>query len=172
VLRYAAELDGRWVAVLGFGSAALSCAAGWVHRLGPRPAVRTADRSLEHLREERVNVGADRGRTAGEGDVVAEEGVPAVGTVGLLREAEAADDAARGDNATGLVERRTQADDLDDDEGAVPSPSVSWRTNAQTKWGQFEIIMTQWRRIEALTAQVGPFIWRISRTTMTPIALE
>ena len=34
VLRYVAELDGRWVAVLGFGSAALSCAArdafiGW-----------------------------------------------------------------------------------------------------------------------------------------------
>jgi len=34
VLRYVAELDGRWVAVAGFGSAALSCAArdafiGW-----------------------------------------------------------------------------------------------------------------------------------------------
>ena len=30
--------------------------------------------------------------------------------------------------------------------------------DAQTKWGQLEVFMTQWRRIEALTAQPGPFI--------------
>lgn len=44
--------------------------------------------------------------------------------------------------------------------------------DAQTKWGQLEVFMTQWRRIEALTAEPGPFIWRTSRTTMTPIALD
>jgi hypothetical protein len=31
--------------------------------------------------------------------------------------------------------------------------------------------MTQWRRIDALTTEPGPFIWRTSRTAMTPIAL-
>ena len=40
--------------------------------------------------------------------------------------------------------------------------------DAQTKWGQLEVFMTQWRRIETLTAQPGRFIWRTSRTTMTP----
>ena len=32
--------------------------------------------------------------------------------------------------------------------------------DAQTKWGQLEVFMTQWRRIEALTSGRGPFIWR------------
>ena len=44
--------------------------------------------------------------------------------------------------------------------------------DAQTKWGQLEVFMTQWRRIEALTSEPGPFIWRVSRTAMTPITLD
>jgi len=44
--------------------------------------------------------------------------------------------------------------------------------DAQTKWGQLEVFMTQWRRIEALAAERGPFIWRASRTAMTPIPLD
>jgi hypothetical protein len=32
--------------------------------------------------------------------------------------------------------------------------------------------MTQWRRIEALTVQPGPLIWRTSRTAIIPIALD
>ena len=44
--------------------------------------------------------------------------------------------------------------------------------DAQTKWGQLEVFMTQWRRIEALTSELGPFIWRVSRTAMTPIPLD
>jgi hypothetical protein len=32
--------------------------------------------------------------------------------------------------------------------------------------------MTQWRRIEALISEPGPFIWRASRTTMTSIPLS
>ncbi len=44
--------------------------------------------------------------------------------------------------------------------------------DAQTKWGQLEVFMTKWRRIEALIPEPGPFIWRASRTAMTPIALD
>lgn len=44
--------------------------------------------------------------------------------------------------------------------------------DAQTKWGQLEVFMTQWRRIEALISEPGPFIWRASRTTMTSIPLS
>lgn len=44
--------------------------------------------------------------------------------------------------------------------------------DAKTKWGQLEVFMTRWREIEPLTAQPGPFIWRASRTAMTPIALD
>jgi PIN like domain len=44
--------------------------------------------------------------------------------------------------------------------------------DGQTKWGQLEVFMTQRRRIDALTSEPGPFIWRTSRTAMTPIALD
>jgi hypothetical protein len=44
--------------------------------------------------------------------------------------------------------------------------------DASTKWGQLEVFMTQWRRIEALAPQPGPFIWRVSRTAMTAIPLD
>jgi hypothetical protein len=44
--------------------------------------------------------------------------------------------------------------------------------DAQTKWGQLEAFMTQWRRIEALASEPGPFIWRVSRTAMTSITLD
>ena len=44
--------------------------------------------------------------------------------------------------------------------------------NAKTKWGQLEVFMTRWRDIQPLTSGTGPFIWRASRTAMTPISLE
>lgn len=44
--------------------------------------------------------------------------------------------------------------------------------DAQTKWGQLEVFMMQWRRIEALISERGPFIWRVSRTAMTSIPLD
>ena len=44
--------------------------------------------------------------------------------------------------------------------------------DAQTKWGQLEVFMPQCHRIEALTTEPGPFIWRASRTAVTPIALD
>jgi PIN like domain len=43
--------------------------------------------------------------------------------------------------------------------------------DAKTKWGQLEVFMTRWRDIENLVIQPGPFIWRASRTAMTPIPL-
>jgi len=44
--------------------------------------------------------------------------------------------------------------------------------DAGTKWGQLEVIMTRWRDIENLVTEPGPFIWRASRTAMTPIPLD
>ena len=44
--------------------------------------------------------------------------------------------------------------------------------DARTKWGQLEVFMTQWRAIDALTSEPGPFIWRASRTAMTEIPLD
>jgi hypothetical protein len=43
--------------------------------------------------------------------------------------------------------------------------------DAKSKWGQLEVFMTQWRRIEPLINEAGPFIWRVSRTAMTLIPL-
>ena len=60
--------------------------------------------------------------------------------------------------------------------GAVRESSAKMvalnQRDAQTKWGQLEVFMTQWRRIEALISEPGPFIWRASRTAMTPISLD
>lgn len=44
--------------------------------------------------------------------------------------------------------------------------------DAKTKWGQLEVFMTQWRAIDALIDQPGPFITRVSRTAMTAIPLD
>jgi PIN like domain len=44
--------------------------------------------------------------------------------------------------------------------------------DAQTKWGQLEVFMTQWRSIEAMIPVPGPFIWRVSRTAITQIPLS
>jgi PIN like domain len=44
--------------------------------------------------------------------------------------------------------------------------------DARTKWGQLEVLMTRWRDIENLVTEPGPFIWRASRTAMTPIPLD
>jgi PIN like domain len=46
------------------------------------------------------------------------------------------------------------------------------RKDAASKWGQLEVFMTRWRDIEDLASQVGPFIWRVSRTAMTAIPLD
>jgi PIN like domain len=46
------------------------------------------------------------------------------------------------------------------------------RHDAANKWGQLEVFMTRWRDIEDLIGQPGPFIWRASRTAMTPIPLD
>jgi hypothetical protein len=46
------------------------------------------------------------------------------------------------------------------------------RKDAANKWGQLEVFMTRWRDIDELSSQPGPFIWRASRTAMTPIPLD
>jgi hypothetical protein len=39
-------------------------------------------------------------------------------------------------------------------------------------WAQLEVFMSQWRRIEALTARPGPFITSVSRTAMSDVDLD
>jgi hypothetical protein len=44
--------------------------------------------------------------------------------------------------------------------------------DAGTIWAQLEVVMTQWRRIEALLAERGPFIYTATRTSLTRIDLS
>lgn len=44
--------------------------------------------------------------------------------------------------------------------------------DARTKWGQLELLMMRWRRIEALVAEPGPFIYLASRSRFEQIALD
>lgn len=43
--------------------------------------------------------------------------------------------------------------------------------DARTVWGQLEVVMCQWRRIERLADLPGPFIYRASRTALSPAPL-
>lgn len=43
---------------------------------------------------------------------------------------------------------------------------------ATTKFGQLEVFMCQWRAIERLLEQPGPFIYAASRTTLRAIPLD
>jgi PIN domain-containing protein len=38
-------------------------------------------------------------------------------------------------------------------------------------WAQLEVLLTQWRRIEALLGEPGPFIYSATRTTFKPVDL-
>lgn len=42
--------------------------------------------------------------------------------------------------------------------------------DAKTKWDQLEIVMSQWRAIEKLTALPGPFIHTATRTALNKVA--
>jgi hypothetical protein len=44
--------------------------------------------------------------------------------------------------------------------------------DAGTIWGQLEVLLTQWRAIEALHGLPGPFIYRVSRTVLTKVDLS
>ena len=44
--------------------------------------------------------------------------------------------------------------------------------DAGTKWGQLEVFMTRWRRIEALLERPGPFILSVSRTAFREVNLR
>jgi hypothetical protein len=43
---------------------------------------------------------------------------------------------------------------------------------AGTTWAQLEVVMCQWRRIEGLLAEPGPFIYAATRTTLRPVPLS
>lgn len=43
--------------------------------------------------------------------------------------------------------------------------------DAVRRWDQLEILMCQWRRIEALVDSVAPAIYRATRTSFTPVPL-
>jgi hypothetical protein len=42
---------------------------------------------------------------------------------------------------------------------------------AGTTWAQLEIVMCQWRRIEALLGEPGPFIYAATRTALRRVPL-
>lgn len=42
---------------------------------------------------------------------------------------------------------------------------------AKTTWGQLEVLMMQWRAIERLLEHDGPFIYTVTRSALTPVAL-
>ena len=43
--------------------------------------------------------------------------------------------------------------------------------DAKTVWNQLEVFLIQWRRIEALTEENGPFIYRASRSRLAAVPL-
>lgn len=43
--------------------------------------------------------------------------------------------------------------------------------DAGSTWGQLEVLMRQWRAIERLLDQPGPFVYTATRTTLRPINL-
>ena len=43
--------------------------------------------------------------------------------------------------------------------------------DAGSTWAQLEVLLTQWRRIEALIELPDPFIWTLTRTTCRPLPL-
>lgn len=44
--------------------------------------------------------------------------------------------------------------------------------DARNTWAQLEVVMTQWRRIEALLGEPAPFIYAATRTSLTKIDLS
>ena len=43
-------------------------------------------------------------------------------------------------------------------------------SEATTVWGQLEIVMSQWRRIEELAELPGPYVYTVTRTSMSKLA--
>jgi hypothetical protein len=67
-----------------------------------------------------------------------------------------------------IIDNRNEISAVRENQGKMVALN---QQDARTKWGQLEVFMTQWRRIEALVSEPGPFIWRASRTVMTSIPL-
>jgi hypothetical protein len=43
---------------------------------------------------------------------------------------------------------------------------------ATSTWAQLEIVMSQWRRIEELLDQDGPFVYSLTRTSLRQVSLD
>ena len=43
--------------------------------------------------------------------------------------------------------------------------------DAVNRWDQLEVLMCQWRRIEAVAAEPAPAVYRATRTSLKPVAL-
>lgn len=56
---------------------------------------------------------------------------------------------------------------------AVESSSARMVTlsssDAGTTWGQLEVVLTQWRRIEGLLELPGPFVYTVTRTALSKV---
>jgi hypothetical protein len=45
-------------------------------------------------------------------------------------------------------------------------------TDAGSIWNQLEVVMANWRRLENLASQEGPFIWRATRSGLGKVNLD
>lgn len=67
-----------------------------------------------------------------------------------------------------ILDHRAELAAVRDNDGRMIALSGN---EAGTVWAQLEVFMTQWRRIEALLGQSGPFIYTATRTTLRPVPL-
>jgi hypothetical protein len=45
-------------------------------------------------------------------------------------------------------------------------------SDATTTWRQLEVLFSQWRRIEALADEAGPFVYTATRTSLRAVDLR
>jgi hypothetical protein len=65
-----------------------------------------------------------------------------------------------------IVEKPNTPDDI-----WIPQVAVRGG-DAGSTWLQLEVVMSQWRRIEALAAEEGPFIQRAFRSGLSAVKLD
>jgi hypothetical protein len=45
-------------------------------------------------------------------------------------------------------------------------------SDAGSVWNQLEVVMANWRRFEQLVSEAGPFVWRVTRSSLGKVNLD